>query len=194
MPLEGSENIEFHQVAERALESIKDGKGCKFVLTSPAAIELLKPGYTPETLVQLRERFRRRSDEELVELFSANRSKMLGSLCRELELPLDGTTQRAVAHMLLERGVLCGRGCLGGYLYAVPDSRQGSEQEQKEPPQPRPDPGKAGAIAGVLLGHDGKPVAQATVVLCDAETGIPVSKDTSNRSTRENRTSKVWRP
>jgi len=111
------QNIEYYQVAEKAMESIKDGKGCKFALSSPEAIELLKPGYTPETLVQLRERFRERSDEELVELFSTNRLKIIGSLCRELDLPFDSTTQRAVAHMLLERGVLCGRGCLGGYIY-----------------------------------------------------------------------------
>ena len=39
-------------------------------------------------------------------------------------------------------------------------------------------PRKAGEISGALLGHDGDPVPQATLVLCDQATGIPVSKQT----------------
>jgi hypothetical protein len=37
---------------------------------------------------------------------------------------------------------------------------------------------RAGQIRGVVLELDGRPVGQATVVLCDQKTGIPVSKDT----------------
>ena len=36
----------------------------------------------------------------------------------------------------------------------------------------------AGEISGVVLGHDGDPVPHATLVLCDQDTGIPVSKHT----------------
>ena len=37
---------------------------------------------------------------------------------------------------------------------------------------------RAGQIRGVVLELDGQPVRQATVVLCDQKTGIPVSKET----------------
>lgn len=36
----------------------------------------------------------------------------------------------------------------------------------------------AGEMSGVVSGHDGAPVRDATVVLCDQDTGIPVSKHT----------------
>lgn len=36
----------------------------------------------------------------------------------------------------------------------------------------------AGAIRGVVVGSDERPVGRATVVLCDQQTGIPVARDT----------------
>ena len=54
--------------------------------------------------------------------------------------------------------------------------RRAIEKARKE--QAEQDAGKTGEVGGVLLGHDGGPVPQATVVLCDQETGIPVNNKT----------------
>lgn len=109
-------DIQNPDVYKKAVEIIKQNNSKIFTFTKPDALKYLKPVYTREILKKIRSEFSYYTDEELAKLFSKNRTRNMQSLCKQFN-ESHRVTQTATAHMLLERGILCGRGCLGGYLY-----------------------------------------------------------------------------
>ena len=115
-------NISDRDAAEKVDELIKTDNTMTFVLSTGDAIERLKPPYSQETLTSLRETMPRHSEDELVELFSSQtgRARFMQGLSSGLGPANSHETQKAIAHILLERGLFCRKSCLDGGLRVVP--------------------------------------------------------------------------
>jgi len=109
-------DIKNPDIYKKAVNVVKQNSSRTFTFTKPKVIERLKPVYTQGILVKIRSEFSQYTDEELISYFSSNRTTNVQELCKRFNSDRY-PVQTAVAHMLLERGILCGRGCLGGYLY-----------------------------------------------------------------------------
>lgn len=109
-------DIQSPDAFEKAVEIIKQNNSKTFTFTKPEVLKYLKPVYAREFLKKIRSEFSYYSDEDMVKFFSDNRTRNMQDLCKQFD-ESHRVTQTAIAHILLERGILCGRGCLGGELY-----------------------------------------------------------------------------
>ena len=81
-----------------------------FTLSQPAALANVAPRYSPGVLAEVRSVLSSRSDAQL-------RSGSLDWLYASKPSDSYSAYRDAAAHVLLERGILCGRGCVVGNLY-----------------------------------------------------------------------------
>ncbi len=84
-----------------------------YTFSKSEALANVAPRYTPEVLAQVRSTLASRSKAEL-------RPELLASLYEGKHGESYAAYRDAIAHVLLERGILCGRGCVVGTLYVEP--------------------------------------------------------------------------
>jgi hypothetical protein len=81
-----------------------------YTLSQPGALANVAPRYSPAVLAEVRSMLSSRSDAQL-------RSASLDWLYVRRPSDSYSAYRDAAAHVLLERGILCGRGCVVGNLY-----------------------------------------------------------------------------
>ena len=94
----------------RARQLIVASRDRVFTFSQPAALANVAPRYSPAVLAQVRSVLSSRTDAQL-------RSGSLDWLYASKPSDSYSAYRDAAAHVLLERGILCGRGCVVGNLY-----------------------------------------------------------------------------
>ncbi len=87
-----------------------------FTLSKPDALANVSAHYSPEVLAEVRQRLRTRTDAQL------RRAKTLEPIYVEKTGPAWRAYRDATAHVLLERGILCGHGDWAPVLWVEPAS------------------------------------------------------------------------
>jgi hypothetical protein len=98
---------------KRAIDIALNQKDLTFHFSNPKALKNIEPRYTDAILEEMREKLRPYSNEQLFDGFKSNR----GGFHELYDNSSDyGAYRNAIAHVLLERGILPGRGCIAGNL------------------------------------------------------------------------------
>ena len=95
---------------QRRVQQLLTNPNRVYTLSQPAALANVAPRYSPQVLTEVRSILSSRSDAQL-------RSASLDWLYVSKSSESYSAYRDAVAHVLLERGILCGRGCVVGNLY-----------------------------------------------------------------------------
>jgi hypothetical protein len=80
-----------------------------FVFEKPNALARVTPRYTPQQLAEIRARLSRFNNRELKSQLHARRSREqteLQKICAAKDTPIGYSSRAAIAHVLLERGIL----------------------------------------------------------------------------------------
>lgn len=102
--------LDYSESGERRVQQLLTNPNRVYTLSQPAALANVAPRYSPQVLTEVRSILFSRSDAQL-------RSASLDWLYVSKSSESYSAYRDAVAHVLLERGILCGRGCVVGNLY-----------------------------------------------------------------------------
>ena len=111
----GAIEMEYGKQAEkRLLEIALHQPGHRFTFKNPKALENIAFGDNPETLAEAREYLERMSDKQLRENID---NGTFDRWCQRVTSKQGLNCQAAIAHVLLERGMLVGHGDMVPKLY-----------------------------------------------------------------------------
>lgn len=88
-----------------------------FVLTKPPAIKNVPCYYTEDQLSEVREILRSKTNDELTHEFDPGELRRKLTYSHVMDKKADKAYRDAIAHVLLERGILCGMGCVSDATY-----------------------------------------------------------------------------
>lgn len=110
------QDIEFNEAGSRRAEAFAlKQKNRIFQFSKPGSLKNIEPRYPERILNEVREILKRYSNDELIRGFTGKKTE-LSKLYNEQSEHLYGAYRDAIAHVLLERGLLPRRGCSAGFL------------------------------------------------------------------------------
>ncbi|MBC8869320.1 MAG: HEAT repeat domain-containing protein [Planctomycetes bacterium] len=116
---------------KRSMAFALDQKDRTFRFSDPEAYKQACPRYTPEILAEVQERVKGMTTDEIVKEMRNQESALYRFCFREKDPPC----LAPMAHVLMERGIACGRGCKPGLLdiYGKMDDQHGALPTGQEP-------------------------------------------------------------